>query len=343
MKNKTLKHKRKAIEQFSTIRRFFSRAKTFLLHKQQIFNLFRREFSLSRDTTPSKALHQTFLQWKWSQNSFHSKQKQRHNNASRQRNQYNYKTRTKTKPCSFSFLPFSLLWIFNRILLNPPFYSAFALVISLPIPWIFFYQIVKIFVNFTNFFLPKSFFSSPFHFDFNLQWNFFEFIIQFCISRCHFNSNSVNFLFCQFANFDQFSLGEVVSFSPVFTSIGIWLNSSFNCALPLMIWIPIQWIFSGEIRQFFAIFTNFLLQLSFFSPIFTSISIFNRISLNWSLNCAFVLVMWTPIQWIFSCQIFCTFLQIFQSNCLFFLPFSFWFESSIQFRWILHFFFSFHV
>ena len=88
----------------------------------------------------------------------------------------------------FSLPVFISIWIVQSN-------CAFSCVISIPIHWIFSYQIVKFFLSTVVFFS-----------DLNLQWNLVEFIVQFCISTCHLNSNLVNFLVKFFIAFTNFLL-----------------------------------------------------------------------------------------------------------------------------------------
>ena len=128
-------------------------------------------------------------------------------------------------------------------------------------------------------------FFSHFYFDFDLQSNFLEFTLKFCILSCHLISN--------------------------------WGH------------------FSSKIAKFCVNLSNVIS----FSPIFTSISIFNRIFLNSISNSPFSAVVSHLIEWIFSCKIvkFLQILQTFSFKCPFFplfLRFSLRFRSSIEFHWI---------
>ena len=163
-----------------------------------------------------------------------------------------------------------------------------------------------------------------------IEWIFPYKIVKFCLNFANFSCQMSFFFF----------------FSSIFTLIWIFnrisWNSSRNCAFSPVISDLIERIFSSKIVKICQNFANFLFQMCFFlffSSIFTSVWIFNRISSNSSLNSVFSVVIWIGSERIFSCQIvdFVKIWQILSFRCRFFsffLPFSLRFESSIEFLWI---------
>ena len=183
------------------------------------------------------------------------------------------------------------------------------------------------FLNFTNFLFQMSFFFFHFHFDLNSQSNF----LQCCISTCHFNSNSVNFLLWNILYFLQrFSFNRRFFFSRFHVDLNLQSNfvqfSAWTCHLN---WNSVNFLFWNCSN-----YDKFSLSNDLF---FSDFHFDDRISLNWLENSARQLVIPIRIQWVFSCdvmKIFCNFYKFSLSNVVSFLPFSLRFESSIEFRWI---------
>ena len=185
-------------------------------------------------------------------------------------------------------------------------------------------------------------FFSHFHFDLNLQSNFSELTLKFCIFSCHFKSNSVNFL-AKIVKF--FQICRILSFKcRFFSPISIFNRISFNSPFSPVISDLIEGSFSSTIVKFCVNFPHSVFQMSFFFLRF-SLRFVSSIEFHW-IN---LKILHFTSDWVnFSCKTVKFSPNFVFEMCLFsfFLHFSLGFGSSMEFFCIhfkLHFLVSFQI